>query len=163
MAQAKSLTILVTGVSSTSQWLQCRADSSQAAGFLGSNLVDFLLGEGHQVIGVDSFQTGSPKNLKHLEGHEKFTLLKYVVTHAFTGFVANQANPMSTNSQDIQSPIEGLGHIDQIYNLACPASPIQYQKDPVSTLRTCFRGTENLLELAKKRNIRLLHTSTSGR
>ncbi|OJJ78980.1 UDP-glucuronic acid decarboxylase family protein [Aspergillus glaucus CBS 516.65] len=123
MAQAKSLTILVTG----------------AAGFLGSNLVDFLLADGHQVIGADSFQTGSPKNLKHLEGHEKFTLL----------------------NQDIQAPIEGLGHIDQIYNLACPASPIQYQKDPVSTLRTCFRGTENLLELAKERNIRLLHTSTS--
>lgn len=87
---------------------------------------------------------------------------RYSSTYSFEGFVPNQANPRPTNSQDIQAPIEGLGHIDQIYNLACPASPIQYQKDPVSTLRTCFRGTENLLELAKERNIRLLHTSTSG-
>lgn len=67
---------------------QCRADPYQAAGFLGSNLVDFLLAEGHEVIGVDSFQTGSPKNLKHLEGHEKFTLLKYVLIHIFTGMCA---------------------------------------------------------------------------
>lgn len=50
----------------------------QAAGFLGSNLVDFLLNKGHEVIGIDSFQTGSPKNLKHLEGHEKFSFIGYV-------------------------------------------------------------------------------------
>lgn len=65
-------------------------------------------------------------------------------------------------SHDIQIPIHGLEDIGQIYNLACPASPIQYQKDPVSTLRTCFHGTENLLGLAKALNIRILHTSTSG-
>lgn len=86
---------------------------------------------------------------------------RYSSTYSLTELVPNEANAMIT-SQNIQSPIEGLGHIDQIYNLACPASPIQYQKDPVSTLRTCFRGTENLLELAKERNVRLLHTSTSG-
>lgn len=55
-----------------------------------------------------------------------------------------------------------LGHIDQIFNLACPASPIHYQKDHLSTLKTCFNGTENLLELAAKLNARFLHTSTSG-
>ncbi|NSL62397.1 GDP-mannose 4,6-dehydratase [Bacillus cereus] len=62
----------------------------------------------------------------------------------------------------MQAPIPDLGNVDQIYNLACPASPIQYQKDPISTLRTCFHGTENLLELAKSKKIRILHTSTSG-
>lgn len=67
-------------------------------------------------------------------------------------------------SHNIQSPLEGLriGKIDQIFNLACPASPIHYQNDPISTLRTCFQGTENILELAVKRNTRILHTSTSG-
>ncbi|BCR89877.1 UDP-glucuronic acid decarboxylase family protein [Aspergillus chevalieri] len=109
------------------------------AGFLGSNLIDFLLEKGYHVIGVDCFQTGSPKNLQHLEKHPRFTLINH----------------------NIQSPFEGLDRIDQIYNLACPASPIQYQKDPLSTLKTCFLGTENLLELAKARSIRILHTSTS--
>ncbi|KAI9933727.1 UDP-glucuronic acid decarboxylase 1 [Aspergillus wentii] len=119
---SEHLTILVTG----------------AAGFLGSNLVDFLLERGHEVIGLDSFQTGSPQKLKHLENNPKFKFI----------------------SRDIQTPLEDL-QIDQIYNLACPASPIQYQKDPVSTLRTCFIGTQNLLDLAVARNIRILHTSTS--
>ena len=64
---------------------------------------------------------------------------------------------------NIQSPLLDIGQIDQIYHLACPASPIQYQKDHISTLRTCFLGTDNLLSLAKARNIRMLHTSTSGR
>lgn len=68
---------------------------------------------------------------------------------------------LTYSSRDIQTPLEDL-QIDQIYNLACPASPIQYQKDPVSTLRTCFIGTQNLLDLAVARNIRILHTSTSG-
>lgn len=65
-------------------------------------------------------------------------------------------------SHNIQSPIKELCEIDQIYNLACPASPIQYQKNPLGTLKTCFLGTENLLELAKCKGIRILHTSTSG-
>ncbi|KAJ5584273.1 UDP-glucuronic acid decarboxylase 1 [Penicillium hispanicum] len=119
----KPLRILVTG----------------GAGFLGSNLIDFLLEKGHHIIGVDSFETGSPKNLVHLEHHPRFTFIRH----------------------NIQSPLHDLGQIDQIYNLACPASPIQYQKDHVSTLRTCFLGTDNLLSLAKSRNIRILHTSTS--
>lgn len=68
-----------------------------------------------------------------------------------------------TVSHNIQSPFAGLEKVDQIYHLACPASPIQYQSDPVSTLKTCFVGTENLLELAKARRIRILHTSTSGK
>ncbi|KAJ5417587.1 UDP-glucuronic acid decarboxylase 1 [Penicillium crustosum] len=110
-----------------------------AAGFLGSNLVDFLLGNGHTVIGLDNFQSGFSKNLCHLENHSQFQFLKH----------------------NIQDPLPELEGIDQIYNLACPASPVHYQKDPVSTLNTCFLGTRNLLELARSRNIRILHTSTS--
>ncbi|KAJ5287064.1 hypothetical protein N7478_002750 [Penicillium angulare] len=128
MAQSEEIThlrILVTG----------------AAGFLGSHLVDFLLKKGHQVIGIDSFQTGSPANLEHLEKNSKFKLI----------------------SHNIQMPLEGLGleNIDQIFNLACPASPIHYQRDPISTLKTCFQGIENILELAKANKICVLHTSTS--
>ncbi|KAJ5652713.1 hypothetical protein N7507_010139 [Penicillium longicatenatum] len=110
-----------------------------AAGFLGSNLVDFLLQKGHVVIGLDNLTSGSPLNLRHLENHPKFTFI----------------------NQNICSPIDWNEEIDQIYNLACPASPIQYQRQPVSTLNTCFDGTRNLLELARNRNIRILHTSTS--
>ncbi|EIT73113.1 nucleoside-diphosphate-sugar epimerase [Aspergillus oryzae 3.042] len=88
---------------------------------------------------MDSFQTGSPQNLEHLRNHPDFTFV----------------------NQNIQLPLEDVGQIDQIYNLACPASPIQYQKDPISTLRTCFQGTQNVLDLAISKNARVLHTSTS--
>ncbi|KAE8166485.1 hypothetical protein BDV40DRAFT_6116 [Aspergillus tamarii] len=110
-----------------------------AAGFLGSNLADYLLAKGHVVIGMDSFQTGSPRNLEHLRSHPDFKLV----------------------NQDIQMPLKDVGQIDHIYNLACPASPIQYQKDPISTLRTCFQGMQNVLDLAISKNARVLHTSTS--
>lgn len=84
-----------------------------------------------------------------------------VCTERFIGQVTTRLTVIV--SHNIQFPFEGLGKIDQIYNLACPASPIQYQRDPLSTLKTCFLGTENLLELAKIRSIRILHTSTSGK
>ncbi|KAJ5164559.1 UDP-glucuronic acid decarboxylase 1 [Penicillium coprophilum] len=106
-----------------------------AAGFLGSNLVDLLLETGYTVIGLDNFQSGSSQNLSHLENNPR---------------------------HGIQDPLPELEGIDQIYNLACPASPVHYQKDPVSTLNTCFLGTQNLLDLARSKNIRILHTSTSG-
>ncbi|KAJ5692144.1 UDP-glucuronic acid decarboxylase 1 [Penicillium macrosclerotiorum] len=111
------------------------------AGFLGSHLIDFLLEKGHRVIGVDSFETGSPRNLEHLRNNPRFTLINH-----------NIQNPL--HSKDVEE-------VDQIYNLACPASPIQYQKDHLGTLKTCFLGTENLLQLAKCKRIRILHTSTS--
>ncbi|KAJ5194939.1 UDP-glucuronic acid decarboxylase 1 [Penicillium cinerascens] len=136
-----SKTILVTGVSKEFDTVinGPSLTSNQCAGFLGSNLVDFLLEKGHRVIGVDSFETGSPSNLRHLDNDTRFTLINH----------------------NIQSPLKELREIDQIYNLACPASPIQYQKNPLGTLKTCFLGTENILELAKRRGIRILHTSTS--
>lgn len=65
-------------------------------------------------------------------------------------------------SHNIQNPLPDLSDVQQIYNLACPASPVHYQKDPVSTLSTCFVGTQHLLEFAKAGNLRILHTSTSG-
>ncbi|KAL2008183.1 hypothetical protein VTN00DRAFT_8165 [Thermoascus crustaceus] len=110
-----------------------------AAGFLGSHLVDFLLNQGHEVIGLDSFQTGSPRHLKHLENNLRFKLINW----------------------NVQDELPDPPKVDQIYHLACPASPIQYQKNHVSTLATCYRGTENMLKLAKLLNARVLLSSTS--
>jgi UDP-glucuronate decarboxylase len=74
----------------------------------------------------------------------------------------NLAHKTHWPSHNIQDALPDLVGVHQIYNLACPASPVHYQKDPVSTLNTCFLGTQNLLELARSKRIRILHTSTSG-
>lgn len=106
-------------------------------GFLGSHLCDRLLGDGHYVIALDNFYTGSTENLKHLKNNTNFEILRH----------------------DITIPIDL--EVDGIFNLACPASPIQYQRHPVETIRTNVLGSINLLELAKTKKARILQASTS--
>jgi UDP-glucuronate decarboxylase len=107
------------------------------AGFLGSHLVDRLLAEGHDVICVDNFHTGRKANILHFSSNPWFELCRH----------------------DITMPL--YVEVDAIYNLACPASPIHYQHDPVQTLKTCVHGSINLLGLAKRLRIPILLASTS--
>jgi UDP-glucuronate decarboxylase len=109
------------------------------AGFLGSHLCEKLLSEGHSVVCVDNFLTGTAANIAHLRGHPRFTL----------------------RERDICRPFGARERFDLIYNLACPASPPHYQADPVRTMRTCVIGTLNLLELAERSGARFLQASTS--
>ena len=107
------------------------------AGFLGSHLSEKLLNEGNEVLCVDNFYTGSRKNIHHLLDDKNFELLRHDITHPL--FV----------------------EVDQIYNLACPASPIHYQFDPVQTTKTSVLGAINMLGLAKRLKIPILQASTS--
>lgn len=107
------------------------------AGFLGSHLCDRLLAMGHDVLCVDNLHTGSFETIAHLESHPRFRFLKH----------------------DITQPL--WIETDAIYNLACPASPVHYQNDPVHTLKTSVLGAINMLGLAKRLQIRILQTSTS--
>jgi UDP-glucuronate decarboxylase len=107
------------------------------AGFIGSHLSERLLGEGHEVICLDNFFTGRRENVFHLLDNPRFELLRH----------------------DIIEPI--LLEVDQIYNLACPASPIHYQFNPVKTVKTSVMGAINMLGLAKRVRARILQASTS--
>ena len=107
------------------------------AGFVGSHLCDRLLDAGHDVICLDNFFTGTKRNIDHLVGRPRFELLRHDVT--FPLYV----------------------EVDQIYNLACPASPIHYQRDPVQTTKTSVHGAINMLGLAKRLKCRILQASTS--
>lgn len=107
------------------------------AGFLGSHLCDRLIAEGHDVICVDNFFTGAKRNIEHLLRHPRFELLRHDVT--FPLFI----------------------EVDEIYNLACPASPIHYQHDPVQTTKTSVHGAINMLGLAKRLKCRIFQASTS--
>ncbi len=107
------------------------------AGFLGSHLCDKLLARGDEVICVDNFFTGSKENIAHLLGNSRFELIRH----------------------DIVEPI--LLEVHQIFNLACPASPVHYQFNPVKTVKTSVMGTINMLGLAKRIKARLLQASTS--
>src|SRR3982751_3031943 len=107
------------------------------AGFLGSHLCQRLLAAGHQVLCVDNFFTGTKHNIEHLLDHPSFELLRHDVT--FPLYV----------------------EVDEIYNLACPASPVHYQHDPVQTTKTSVHGAINLLGLAKRLKARILQASTS--
>lgn len=108
------------------------------AGFLGSHLCDRLIEAGNEVICVDNLFTGSKDNIRHLLAHPKFEFICHDIT-----------NPLG----DIK--------VDQIYNLACPASPPYYQYDPIKTAQTSVFGAMNMLELAKKVRARILQASTS--
>jgi UDP-glucuronate decarboxylase len=107
------------------------------AGFLGSHLCERLLDAGHEVLCVDNFYTSTRRNVEHLLGHRHFELMRHDVT--FPLYV----------------------EMDQIYNLACPASPIHYQRDPVQTTKTIVHGAINMLGLAKRTGARILQASTS--
>src|SRR5450830_1078627 len=95
------------------------------AGFLGSHLCDRMIADGHDVLCVDNFYTGSKDNIRHLLGHKRFELLRH----------------------DVWLPL--YVEVDRIYNLACPASPVHYQNDPTSTTKTSVLGAINMLGLAK--------------
>ena len=107
------------------------------AGFLGSFLCEKLLDQGHEVIALDNFYTGSRKNISHLLDHPSFDLIRH----------------------DIVEPI--LLEVDWIFNMACPASPIHYQYNPVKTVKTSVMGAINMLGLAKRVSARILQASTS--
>lgn len=109
------------------------------AGFIGSHLCDALIKRKCDVICVDNFLTSTPRNISHLQGNPTFKMVEH----------------------DIRKPLEVDGEIDSIYNLACPASPIDYQNLPVETLETSAIGTGHLLRLAREKNATFLHTSTS--
>ena len=110
------------------------------AGFLGSHLCAVLVGQGHHVVCLDNFYTGRRANVQKLMDSGRFALIEHDVTDEF--------------------PIE-LPRFDEIYNLACPASPLHYQYDPVKTLRTCASGAWHVLERAERDGARVLHASTS--
>ena len=110
---------------------------SGGAGFIGSHLCDRLIGKGYEVLCVDNFFTGTRANISHLLDDHSFELMRHDVT--FPLFV----------------------EVDQIYNMACPASPIHYQFDPVQTTKTSVHGAINMLGLAKRTKARILQASTS--
>ena len=107
------------------------------AGFIGSHICERLIDQGHEVLCVDNFFTGARNNIRHLIGHPMFELMRHDVT--FPLYV----------------------EVDQIYNLACPASPVHYQHDPVQTTKTSVHGAINMLGLAKRVKATILQASTS--
>jgi UDP-glucuronate decarboxylase len=107
------------------------------AGFIGSHLCERLLGEGSEVICLDNFFTGSVKNIRHLTGNNNFRVVR----------------------QDVSKPVSLK--CDEIYNLACPASPVHYQHNPIKTIKTSVTGAINTLELAGKNGAKILQASTS--
>ncbi len=117
--------------------LQSRILVTGGSGFLGSHLCERLLDRGCEVICVDNFFTGARRNIEHLIGHKRFELVRHDVT--FPLYI----------------------EVDEIYNLACPASPVHYQHDPVQTTKTSVHGAINMLGLAKRVRAKILQASTS--
>lgn len=109
------------------------------AGFLGSHLCDAIIQNGDRVICVDNLSSGSERNIAHLMDNPAFELIV----------------------QDISTPLNIADSVDEIYNLACPASPEFYQRDPIHTLKTNFLGMMHVLELAKEKGAKVMQASTS--
>ncbi len=109
------------------------------AGFLGSHLCERLLAQGHRVLCLDNFFTGTRRNIEHLEGEPGFEVIEH----------------------DVSLPLSSPGPLKAIYNLACPASPVHYQEDPVQTTRTSVLGALHMLELARRHGARIFQASTS--
>src|SRR4051812_28355322 len=109
------------------------------AGFIGSHLCDSLLQRGDHVVCVDNLFSGSIRNVRPLLNHPNFRFIEH----------------------DVREPIDLDADVDRIYNLACPASPRHYQRDPIGTMKTCVIGTINVLELARRKSSRVLQASTS--
>lgn len=107
------------------------------AGFLGSHLIDRLIAQGHEVVCADNLFTGAKRNIDHLHGHARFEFLRHDV-----------CNPLKVE-------------VDEIFNLACPASPVHYQHNPVQTTKTSVLGALNMLGLAKRLKCRIFQASTS--
>src|SRR6201990_2365702 len=107
------------------------------AGFLGSHLCEKLLSLGHEVVCLDNFFTSARRNIEHLLDDHRFELLRH----------------------DVTEPI--IIEVDEIYHLACPASPVHYQRNPVRTIRTAVHGTLNMLDMAREVRARILIASTS--
>lgn len=124
-------------VEAISPWKQKRILITGGAGFLGSHLCDRLLTEGHEVICVDNFYSSTKQNILHLLDNPRFELIRHDVTF-----------PLYLE-------------IDEIYNMACPASPVHYQHDPVQTTKTSVHGAINMLGLAKRTGAKILQASTS--
>ncbi len=112
---------------------------SGAAGFLASHLTDLLLGQGHEVVGLDNFITGKQQNIAHLMGHKSY----------------------SFHQADVIQPVKVDGPVDRIYHMASPASPIGYVKQQIATVKVNSQGTWNLLELGLEKKARFLMASTS--
>ncbi len=117
--------------------IQKRILITGGAGFLGSHLCDRLVAKEHDVICLDNFFTGNKKNISHLLGKPNFELIRH----------------------DLVQPI--FLEVDEIYNLACPASPVHYQHNPVKTVKTCIMGSIHMLGLAKRVKAKILQASTS--
>jgi UDP-glucuronate decarboxylase len=117
--------------------IQKRILITGGAGFLGSHLCDRLVAEGHDVLCLDNFFTGTKRNISHLLGKPNFELIRH----------------------DLVQPI--LLEVDELYNLACPASPVHYQYNPVKTVKTSVMGAINMLGLAKRVRAKILQASTS--
>jgi dTDP-glucose 4,6-dehydratase len=109
------------------------------AGFIGYHLCDRLLNDGHELIGVDDLSTGQELNARDLQARSRFRFIRH----------------------DITEPLALDGPVDRIFNLACPASPVDFNPRRLKILDVCSRGVWNLLDLARRHNARLLHTSTS--